>query len=550
MTLEVLVVENQRLRAELQSLQRTREAERQSLQDQIEQLEVIRRNLEHTLAIFRRALFGSRSEKISAQELEARIAKAAAEAREQLAQEKRPGDPPPEAEEEQPEEEKKASEKSRDTRSDDKEKKKRKARPHGRGALPTHLPRRRIEHPVDPAQAVCAICPDHPPLICIGQDTCEKLVKLPVQYEVHEHVYPQMACQRCHTGIASAPREDNRLKADISVVADVVVKKYADHQPLYRQQQGFARLDIPITRQTLCDWTAWCSEQVEPVVKAMADFIRRAPLIQSDETPVRMQLPDGQMQTARLWAYGLPWAEVVFDFRTDKSQVGPKEFLHGTTARYVQADGGSSYCPVLLALNLWHIACMAHIRRAIFEARDDAPLAVDLILAAIQRLYRIERRAKEQKLSLSARLELRQLEAKPIFVELGQLITTLRQEQLPKSPLGRALAYAENQWPAMARYLDVAEAEIDNNSTEHALRGVVLGRRNWLHVGQESGGERAANLLSLMISCKRLGVEPHAYLHDILRRLPNHPMKDIWQLTPRGWQDTFGPKSVPPQPSG
>ena len=129
----------------------------------------------------------------------------------------------------------------------------------------------------------------------------------------------------------------------------------------------------------------------------MADFIRRTPLIQSAETPVRMQLLDGQMQTARLWAYGLPWAEVVFDFRTDKSQAGPKDFLRGTAARYVQADGGSSYGPVLLALNLWHIACMAHIRRAIFEARDDAPLAVDLILAAIQRLYRIERRAKNSR---------------------------------------------------------------------------------------------------------------------------------------------------------
>ena len=403
---------------------------------------------------------------------------------------------------------------------------------------------------MDPAQAVCACCADPPPLIRIGEDTCEKLVKLPVQYEVHVHVYPQMACQRCHEGIVSAARQDNSLKADVSVVADVVVQKYADHKPLYRQQQGFDRLGIPITRQTLCDWTGWCSDQVEPVVKAMADYICGQKLIQSDETSVRMQLPDGQMQTARLWAYGLPWAEVVLDFRTDKSQDGPKEFLGGTTASYVQADGGSSYCPVLLALNLMHIACMAHIRRGIFEAREDAPLAVDLILATIQKLYRIERRAKEQGLSLEARLELRQREAKPIFLDLGQLLAVLRPQVLPKSPLGKALAYAQNQWPAMARYLEVAEAEIDNNSTEHALRDVVMGRRNWLHVGRETGGERAANLFSLMITCKRLRVEPYAYLHDILRRLPNHPNKDIWQLTPRGWKETFGSTSVLPAPSG
>ena len=197
----------------------------------------------------------------------------------------------------------------------------------------------------------------------LAEETCEKLVKLPVQYEVQVHVYPQMACQRCHEGVTSAPRQDNRLKADVSVIADVVVKKYVEHQPLYRQQQAFDRLDIPISRQTLCDWTGWCSDQVEPVVKAMADYILSQPLVQSDETPVRMQLADGQMETARLWAYGLPWAEVVFDFRTDKSHKGPLEFLEGTTARFVQADGGSSYRPVFEKLELLHIACMAHIRR-------------------------------------------------------------------------------------------------------------------------------------------------------------------------------------------
>lgn len=363
-------------------------------------------------------------------------------------------------------------------------------------------------------------------------------------------MYPQLACQQCHEGVTSAPRQDNSLKADVSVIADVVVKKYVEHQPLYRQQQAFDRLGIPISRQTLCDWTGWCSDQVEPVVQAMTDYILSQPLVQSDETPVRMQLADGQMETARLWAYGLPWAEVVFDFRTDKSQDGPKEFLKGTAAGFVQADGGSSYGPALEELELLHIGCMAHIRRGLFEARSDAPTAVDLVLAAIQKLYRIERQAKAQALSLAVRLELRQREAKPIFMDIGELIATMRKEVLPKSPLGRALGYAENQWPAMARYLEVAQAELDNNSIEHSLRAVVLGRRNWLHVGQESGGEKAAHLFSLMITCKRLGVEPYAYLHDILKRLPGHPDKHIWQLTPRGWKEAFAPKNSPLNPSG
>jgi transposase len=563
--------ENRRLRQEIEALRLQRdtlESQKEALQSQadalrsqteslgiqIQELESIRRNLEHTVAVYQRCLFGSRSEKMDPKELEARIAQAAAEAREQLAKEKRPGDPPPEAEEEQPEAQADTQaapvDPPTDKPADQEKEKKRKARPHGRGGFPAHLARRRIEHPVDPAKAVCACCSDHPPLVQVGEDTCEKLVKLPVQYEVHVHVYPQMACQRCHEGVTSAPRQDNSLKADVSVIADVVVKKYVEHQPLYRQQQGFDRLHIPISRQTLCDWTGWCSDQVEPIVKAMAEYICAQPLIQSDETPVRMQLADGQMETARLFAYGLPWAEVVFDFRTDKSQKGPKEFLEGTSAGFLQTDGGSSYVPVFKALELLHVACMAHIRRGIFEARADAPLAVDLLLAAIQKLYRIESHAKAMGLSLAARLQLRQREANPIFMDVGQLIATLRKDVLPKSPLGQALSYAENQWPAMARYLQSAHAELDNNSIEHSLRGVVLGRRNWLHVGQESGGEKAANLFSLMITCKRLGVEPYAYLHDILWRLPSHPNKDIWQLTPRGWKETFAPKTPSPGPSG
>src|ERR1019366_2048158 len=149
----------------------------------------------------------------------------------------------------------------------------------------------------------------------------------------------------------------------------------------------------------------WSTSPFTVSNKALPEYSGAQQLIQSDETPVRMQLADGQMETARLFAYGLPWAEVVFDFRTDKSQKGPKEFLQGTTAGFLQTDGGSSYVPVFKALELSHVACMAHIRRGIFEARADAPLAVDLLLAAIQKLYRIESRAKAMGLSLEARLQ-------------------------------------------------------------------------------------------------------------------------------------------------
>jgi transposase len=233
----------------------------------------------------------------------------------------------------------------------------------------------------------------------------------------------------------------------------------------------------------------------------------------------------------------LPWAEVVFDFRTNKAHQGPQEWLTGGQARYLQADGGSSLVPVLRNLSLQHVACMAHIRRKIFEAREDAPEACDRLLALIQKLYRIERQAKEEKLDRSALLALREAEARPVMKDLGELLNLFVAMRPPKTPFGGAMKYAVGQWEAMMRYLEVPEAELDNNSIEHALRSVVMGRRNWLHVGQESGGERAANLFTLMGTCRRLGVEPYEYLCDIVPRLGRHPQKDIWELTPRGWRD-------------
>jgi len=343
---ERLAEENRRLRQELEAWQsqaQVWQSEKQALQTQVQELENIRRNLEHTVAVYKRCLFGSRSEKIDPQELEARIATAAAEAREQLAREKRPGDPPPEAEEEKPE-----ATAALDQPAD--QEPKRKARPHGRNPFPAHLPRRRIEHPVDPAQARCAGCPDHPPLIKVGEDTCEKLVKLPVQYEVQVHVYPQLVCQRCHEGVTSAPRQDNCLKADVSVIADVVVKKYVEHQPLYRQQQGFDRLQIPISRQTLCDWTGWCSDQVAPVVQAMAKHICAQPLIQSDETPVRMQLANGQMETARLWADGCRGRKWSLIFARTRASKDPRSFCKGRRLAFYKPMGAARTCQ---SLRLW-----------------------------------------------------------------------------------------------------------------------------------------------------------------------------------------------------
>lgn len=230
--------------------------------------------LDHQLKLLKRCLFESRSEKISAEDLEARIQEHAQEAAWAVAGSRRPDEAPAEAEEEKPE----------PKTQKDKDRKQRKARPRGRNPLPEHLTRIRIEHPIDPAQSTCPHCPDHPPLVQIGEDVREKLHKLPVQYVKHQHVYPKYFCQRCHDGVVRPEGHDNSLKADITVVADVVVQKYPEHKPLYRQQQAFDRVGIPLRRQTQCDWTGWCSDQVAPVVQAVREYILQQQCVQYDET--------------------------------------------------------------------------------------------------------------------------------------------------------------------------------------------------------------------------------------------------------------------------
>ena len=184
---------------------------------------------------------------------------------------------------------------------------------------------------------------------------------------------------------------------------------------------------------------------------------------------------------------------------------------------------------------------MAHIRRKFYEARLEEPEKARIVVASIQRLYRIEREAKEAGLDPAARVEKRRAEALPILTELEEVIKEYGKYALPKSEFGGAVQYALGQWQALLRYVEVGEAEIDNNSIESAMRLVVLGRKNWLHLGSaDGGGLRASVLYSLISSCKRLGVEPFAYLRDVLDRVSTHPASRVWELTPRGWRDTIG----------
>ena len=438
---------------------------------------------------------------------------------------------------------KKAVEEERATKDEEVEWKleRRRTRPHGRGPLPDHLLRKREEIHPDPADRICICCGKE--MQPIGEEVTEELEYVPCQCYVRQIARIKYGCHDCQEGVVIAPlppRPIEKGRPGVGLLAHVAVSKYGDHLPLYRQEQIFLRTGIHLRRQTLCDWMGEAAGLLEPIVLEVKRFILAAKVVQSDDTHVLVRMEDGRMDRGFLWAYGIPWAEVVYDFSLSRGQGTPAKFLEGYRG-FLQADGYEGYNEVFRGGLVLHIGCMAHVRRKFHDARHEAPEETMVALVAIQRLYRIEREAKEAGLDPVARREKRQAEALPILKDLEGIIRDYGSHALPKSEFGGAVRYALNQWPDILRYTEVGEAEIDNNSIENAMRLAVLGRKNWLFLGSaEGGGFRASVLYSLIASCKRLGVEPFAYLRDVLDRVSTHPSSRIWELTPRGWRDTIG----------
>lgn len=401
-----------------------------------------------------------------------------------------------------------------------------------------NLPRERVVHEACEQERTCSCCQGL--MEPFGEETSERVEYVPAVLRVVEDVRLKYACPRCHDGVATASGPERpipRIMAGASLLAHLATSKFAHHLPLYRQEQIFASQGAEISRKTMCMWLGAVSELLAPIVGEMKRELLSLPLIQSDDTALRYQSRARPGQTGRgyLWAYSKPWEEVVFDFRTDRSRAGPSEFLAGYRGA-VQADGYAGYNELFRREDVVHVGCMAHVRRKIYESREEHPQWAELLLAGMQRLYRIERRARADGITGERLLELRAGEPRRLLTTIGNTIADLREDVLPKSRFGRALSYAHEQWPSIMRYTQIAEAELDNNGVENAIRPVALGRRNWLFAGNESGGQRAAILFSLVTTCKRLAIEPSEYLTDVIARAGAHKLSRIGELTPRAWK--------------
>jgi hypothetical protein len=322
--------------------------------------------------------------------------------------------------------------------------------------------------------------------------------------------------------------------AGAGLLAQVVTAKYKDHLPLHRQHGIYLRQGVDIAESTMVDWVGEVAHLVQPVVSVIHEDILATDIVPTDDTPICVQdrsHPKGSRK-GFLWAYLGEPGDVVFRYTRGRGRDGPLDFF-GDYQGYVQADAYAGYDALFRRPGVVEVGCWAHARRRFFKALDTEPEPAKYAIAAIRMLYDVEKQADEAGLDADGRRELRQQESRPLLDKLGPWLRGLKHNALPKSPIGKAVSYAINQWDALTRFVDDGRLALDNNRTERAIRQVAIGRKNWMFAGSDAGGERAAAIYSLIGGCIELKLDPFEYLEDVIRRLPAGA--DPRELTPRAW---------------
>jgi transposase len=416
---------------------------------------------------------------------------------------------------------------------------KRERRPHpGRQTLPPHL--RRVVETIacEPAQCVCRCCGGETAVI--GYQESERLDVEPAKYFVKVTRREKRACPRCKQGVQTAPLAGSIVEKGLAsdrVVIDTVVAKYCDHLPLYRQSAMLEReTGLELSRATLDGWVMRVGERLEPIAEAMEREILRGSYIQADETTVDVQLrheKKGKNHQAYLWQFGNPGGMAVFRFAMGRQAAVAERVLRGYRG-LLQTDGYQIYDGLTQAV---HAGCMAHARRYFIDAVKLNPgdrFAVPLV-ERMDALFAVERRAREDGLSLEARHELRQRESRGVIEKLKEELERVKDEVLPQSQNGKGIHYALAQWEKLTRFLDHPELELSNNLAERAMRGTAIGRKNWLHVGSPAAGPRVAAILSVVESARRLRVSAREYFAEILPGLGDRKLSEIPELTIAAW---------------
>lgn len=406
-----------------------------------------------------------------------------------------------------------------------------------RAALPVGLPRVDIHHEPDSTTCGCGC-----QLKRIGEDVSEKLDYTPGVFTVEQHIRGKWACVKCET-LVQAPVPAQIIDKGIptaGLLAQVLVAKYSDHLPLYRQERIFGRAGVALPRSTLAQWVGICGVQLQPLVDALKTEVLSHSVLHADETPVEMLKP-GNKKTHRayLWAYAPGAFEelkaVVYDFCESRAGEHARTFL-GKWRGSLVCDDYAGYKAGFVS-GITKAGCMAHARRKFFDLSVSSKSQIaGQACAYISQLYDVEREVKH--LLPDERLQRRQSQSKPLAEAFHAWMMLHRQKVTDGSATAKALDYSLKRWTALTQFLDDGQLPIDNNWIENQIRPIAIGRNNWLFAGSLRAGQRAAAVMSLIQSAKLNGHDPYAYLKDVLVRLPTQKNSQIKELLPHRWQPT------------
>jgi transposase len=420
------------------------------------------------------------------------------------------------------------------------DKKKSKKKHPGRRKLPENLPRVVTEIKCEGEQCQCPECGKQMPVI--GHDESEVLDVEPAKYFVRVTRREKRAC-KCGKGKVVSPALPPRIiekgLVSDSIVIATLIGKYCDHLPLYRQESMLRReAGFDVSRATMTGWMMEAGEMARPVWEGMRQDLLAGSYIQADETTVDVQTHDqrGENHQAYLWQYGRPGAETVFDFQMGRGRDGPRKFLEGYKGK-LQTDGYQVYDDGVGGPGMIHAGCWGHARRGFVDAvkvnKQDME-AVQMVIR-MDALFTIDRSAKEKGMNFQQRLEARKLNTPEWVDGIREKCRVLGPQLLPKSVMGQAIKYTVNQWEKLLVTINDGEIELSTNAAENSMRGVAVGRKNWLHIGSQKAGSKVAVILTLVESCRRLAIPVKDYLSDILPGLRNRPAKQALQLTPARW---------------
>lgn len=404
----------------------------------------------------------------------------------------------------------------------------------GRMKLPSHLPRTKIT--LQPTEDVTG-------MISIGEEITEELDYTPGKFFVRQYTRPKYVRRQAEDGenpiiIAELPsRVIDKGIVGPGLMAQMLIDKFVDHMPLFRQNERFKREGINIPSSTMSDWVAKGCQKIEPIGLKLSQVIFKSGYLEADETTIKVQdkTKKGQAHLGYYWVYRAPDLNLVlFDYRKGRGREGPVDSLKGFKG-YLQSDGYGAYDYFGNVEGITLVSCWAHARRNFFEARGNDAQRCDYVLSRIQEIYAIERTAREQRLTHEQRRNLRQEHAIPILKKLEEWLKVEYGRVAPASAIGKAIAYALKRWDKLLMYTTDGRLEIDNNLVENSIRPLALGRKNYLFAGSHDAARRAAIFYSLFGSCKINNINPYEWLSDVLERIDDHPINRLEELLPNVW---------------